>query len=379
MKIHVEVFIASRLLQQGKATFSTHEILDLVRSEFGDTRPGVTTYTHTHAVANSPKGAATVYNYLWRIDSGRYRCFDPNKDVPHPSRVDVATIPDIADVPDRYHHLLGPEAPIPLYDVARRVFPWDLVDQAFTVEAIMTPRRRLLTVDKESSTADREAILAKARERHFDVLPIERGGQIVGVLNTLTGHTEPLTTRWLISSDAKMLDVLRSLATLAPPVLFVLHAQEIVGLVAPADMNKLPARAYFYNIIGSLEMRLAEIARSCLVSPDDMLAELGEGRRGDVKALIQDAVASDMEVDPVEYLNLSDLINHIAKCVDCRAQLGLPSRNQADKSFSGLNDLRNSVMHPARSVIARHPGSLPQLTERLDRAREILHKGEEGS
>ncbi|OQB27228.1 MAG: hypothetical protein BWY10_01521 [Chloroflexi bacterium ADurb.Bin180] len=106
VKIHVAVYLVSRLLAGKKKTFTAKELIDRVRQEFDDWRPGVGSYVSSHAVANANKGTAVVYNYLWNISYGLYQCFDPKHHSPHPSREDAATEPDPGDVPLKYRYLL---------------------------------------------------------------------------------------------------------------------------------------------------------------------------------------------------------------------------------------------------------------------------------
>ena len=106
-KIHVEVFIASRLLSSELDTFTSAELKERVKLEFHDEREGINTHVSAHCVANAPLNLATGYNYLWRIKHGEYRIFQPNTDKPDPNRVSAPTQPHIEDVPERYHHLLS--------------------------------------------------------------------------------------------------------------------------------------------------------------------------------------------------------------------------------------------------------------------------------
>jgi len=106
LKIHVEVFIVSRLLAQRKETFSNGELEREVERLFGDTRKGVRPHVASFCVANSPKGAGTVYNYTWRVRRGHYRLFDPATDRPHRSRADARSFPLWEDVPAEYRYLL---------------------------------------------------------------------------------------------------------------------------------------------------------------------------------------------------------------------------------------------------------------------------------
>lgn len=105
-KIHVEVFVASQLLGQSRETFTTEELRREIEQRFGDTRPGVNTHISAHCVANAPRNAGTVHNYLWRLDRGHLRVFDPATDRPYPTRADAACVPNCDDVPAEYRHLL---------------------------------------------------------------------------------------------------------------------------------------------------------------------------------------------------------------------------------------------------------------------------------
>jgi len=107
LTIHTEVFLAARLLSRRKTTFASQELRDKIEDEFGDTRPGVATHISAHCVANAPKNTFVAYNYLWRVDRGRYRLFDPRTDHPHPSRKGGRTTPDPGGVPRRLKYLLS--------------------------------------------------------------------------------------------------------------------------------------------------------------------------------------------------------------------------------------------------------------------------------
>jgi len=106
LKINVEVFIVSRLLAQRKEMFSNGELEREIERLFGDTRPGVSTNIAAHCAANSPRQAAVVYNYTWRVRRGHYRLFNPATDQPHRSRADARRFPLREDVPAEYRYLL---------------------------------------------------------------------------------------------------------------------------------------------------------------------------------------------------------------------------------------------------------------------------------
>lgn len=105
-KIHVEVFVAAQLLGRRQGAFTSDELRREIERLFDDTRPGVNTHISAHCVANAPRNAGTVYNFLWRLEHGTLRPFDPARDRPHPSRRDAASTPRQDDVPPDYRYLL---------------------------------------------------------------------------------------------------------------------------------------------------------------------------------------------------------------------------------------------------------------------------------
>lgn len=106
IKIHVEILVASQLLGRRQGTFTPSQVRREIKRLFGDTRPGVSTHVSAHCVANAPKNAGTVHNYLWRLERGLLRVFDTARDMPHPSRSHAGHIPNRDDVPMQYRYLL---------------------------------------------------------------------------------------------------------------------------------------------------------------------------------------------------------------------------------------------------------------------------------
>jgi hypothetical protein len=73
MKIHVEVFIASRILGQRQGTFTPEELKKFILTEFNDSRSGVQTHVSAECVANAPLNHAWpqlfVENRTWNSQS----------------------------------------------------------------------------------------------------------------------------------------------------------------------------------------------------------------------------------------------------------------------------------------------------------------------
>jgi hypothetical protein len=106
MKIHVEVFIASRILGQNQGTFSPDDLMRFIRKEFHDERPGIPTHVTAACVANAPLNHTSGYNYLWRVGPGLMRVFRPGQDHPETERVKDRVQPEREDLPERFRYLL---------------------------------------------------------------------------------------------------------------------------------------------------------------------------------------------------------------------------------------------------------------------------------
>jgi len=106
MKIHVEVFIASRILGERQGTFSPQEIIKFIQTEFNDQRHGVNTHVSSACVANAPLNHPKAYNYLWRSDHATLRVFKPGFDQPSRGRERGMVYPYREDVPEKYRFLL---------------------------------------------------------------------------------------------------------------------------------------------------------------------------------------------------------------------------------------------------------------------------------
>lgn len=241
---------------------------------------------------------------------------------------------------------------------------WSLLAEVFTVETLMTPRDTLYTWEQGK---------AHNETQPFDLVPMTRNDQIVGISVTGSHREHPLTRDWLVSADTSVPDLLDLFVDTAKPGFLVLQRQEIVGVVTPADLNKMPARAYLYHVIGRLEMMLANWVDREL-QPAEITARLSKKRREKVVEKHSQLVEGNVDIKIIETLYLSDLITIVEKGQNLREQLGYPSRSAAHRDLGGLNRLRNKAMHPVNPVLRTLPKDLVKLHERVLRTREMLGK-----
>lgn len=243
-----------------------------------------------------------------------------------------------------------------------------LLDQVFTVEDLMTPRKQLFEVEP----GDLQNARIEAEQQGFDLVPIIENDCIIGVWHQQAINFEPLTDRWLVSRDTSIPDLLTLFVESQRPGFLVLHRQEIIGLVTPADLNKLPMRVYIYNLIGELELGLAALMQDHfqINRMEAIRQKLGEDRWQKITESEERLRKGNVDVDPIQLLYLNDLVNIVCKTEDLLTKLKM-SGTEA-KKLGGLVRLRDRTMHPVRPLLEQYPDDLWKLHERLQRIENVL-------
>lgn len=103
-KVHVVVWIGSRVLSRNSESFSKQDLLAWARAHYGDERPGLSTHISSYCVASSEANPG-AYRYLTRVGRGRYRPYRDGDEV-HPSKTQAPTCPEAYDVPPEFVTLL---------------------------------------------------------------------------------------------------------------------------------------------------------------------------------------------------------------------------------------------------------------------------------
>jgi len=244
------------------------------------------------------------------------------------------------------------------------------------VSSIMTPRRKLVSVCLDDRVKE---ALVKAKEGAFDQLPVlDKKAGIVGLISVdelQDCSSEAMVSEYFVPlAKCKPLQtkdgISKTLRTLhKQPSSLVADKNKVTGLVDRSDLNKHPARAYFYVWLSSLEMELARFIDTRrpknswigLLSKKTQIQVLGnteyERRRGN-------------NTPPIEYLDLSDLTMIIAKNEALRCELGFSSREKFNKHVGGLIDLRQTIMHPVRTLVS-DADSMDTLVKREKRLRSF--------
>jgi len=104
LNIHVEIWIASRIVSQESDIFTKAELVKKIKDLFNDTRSGVSTHISSYCVA-STKADPGAYRYLTRVGRGQYRVFRYGDEV-HESKKEAPLKPNKYEIPSEYRYLL---------------------------------------------------------------------------------------------------------------------------------------------------------------------------------------------------------------------------------------------------------------------------------
>lgn len=214
----------------------------------------------------------------------------------------------------------------------------------YSVREIATPVDALIAWTNDP--LQREEALRKAKDANVTYLPVQQNGQVTGLVKRVDLAIEeefPLTAEWLIAADTPILHLIELFADKPDRVFLVLQSSRIYGLVAPADLNKVPARASIYLLTAQFEDALAKVVRAELNEDEAELESLLSERRV-AKLRAEQAQSGDLSLGLFYHLYLTDLFTIVSRHPKLLQQFGLRSRNHADTELNFAN-LRDRVSH----------------------------------
>lgn len=231
------------------------------------------------------------------------------------------------------------------------------VQDSLTVDAIMTQREGLLTLNRsEKSTVVQEDV----RDLQVNQVPVIDEGSVVGILvardherRTLpdTEEFEPISPEWLVSVDTSIRRLIDILDDRQHPARFVIQENRVVGLVTYADLNKAVARTALYLLISRLEIKLARLIRHGEKDIWTYIESLDEDRRDELARLQDKMTGNDVAHDLVEHFKLGDVIGIVRDEPSLLDQTEVPSRDHFNGYISGVEEMRHDVAHSVRLVV----------------------------
>lgn len=224
--------------------------------------------------------------------------------------------------------------------------------------SIMTPSRQLISTIAGASA--REAA-ARAKNGAFDQLPVVNDrSQITGLVyvdQLMNLPVDALVSDYVVPlEESGQLRIAHGISKAVQilhrhPASLVTDGAKVVGLVHRSDLNKHPSRTYFYLWLSSLEMMLARLVALRLPG-NAWIEHLGEQAQIRVLGKMEVELRRNNSIDPIEYLDLSNLVRIIAKNQIIYTELGFDSRKRLKDEIGGLVDLRHDIMHPVRTLVS---------------------------
>ncbi len=140
-------------------------------------------------------------------------------------------------------------------------------------------------------------------------------------------------------------------------------ASDRYWILTLADANKRRARELFYRVLSEFEVQLANLVEQEFPDSESLFSDANPEAIG----RWQKSKIDELVVHISEHMYLSTLIDLVGKTPNLREQFGYGSRNQFNKDFGGLVDLRNRIMHPTKTLV-HDSDDLEQEIDRVNRA-----------
>jgi hypothetical protein len=238
------------------------------------------------------------------------------------------------------------------------------------------------------STRESTSTALRRLGKQFDQAPVRAGARVVGYALTseLAGSPgrrvgtvmHPASPAVTVEADAPIRQVL--------PILrdhrfaFVQEGEHLAAFIVPSDLNKQAARAYFYLLIASLEVALAQLIRanSTIEDQSDYLKYLGTDARFAVECRYFADQRMGVDVDYVTYLDFMHLLRIVGRVKKFQTAVDAISPANWEKSVGGLPQLRNDVMHSTREFLSPMR-AVDDLMRHESFIRRILHRLQEPS
>lgn len=224
----------------------------------------------------------------------------------------------------------------------------------YTALDIATPSNELIYWDRGSDPHD---TIQQARERDVTHIPVRINGQIRGRItldSLMRGEQdfEPLTSEQLISHDTPILHVIDLFAEKDESIFFVLSSNELTGLIAPADLNKVPALASVYLLVAEFETSLIKLIKEKLGNDDKLIEQLlDQGRRSKIKKYQKQARDKYIDLPLIHYAGLKDLVT-IATKSESLHKIIPKKLMENEKAVASIVEMRDAVAHTGNQIIS---------------------------
>jgi CBS domain-containing protein len=246
-------------------------------------------------------------------------------------------------------------------------FPYHEIVEQLTVRQILTPWNRIVGFSPRVPAA---TALEEMKRGRFDYVPVLEDKRVLGrafhadlekdPAAAVGEFVESLSQSYLVAAQSPIPRVMRWLNE--DRWLLVVEGRGFAGLVTPSDLNRQAARAYFYLLVGELEVHLADVIRVAFEDQENALSLLNARSRYGVRKNHAEASTGDIDSDYVAAMTLRDLFRITSRSDMVQALLPDAYNLDWDWVDSEIGDFRNKVMHVSRPLLSDTDG-LPQLIE----------------
>ncbi len=216
----------------------------------------------------------------------------------------------------------------------------------YTVREIATPESAF---DYWMPGCDEKELLKVAEDNGYSYFPVKEDGLINGIMTVdslKSGEREimPLTSDWLIAADTPILHLLELFAEDDTRNFFVLSSSKVMGMVSPADLNRIPARASVYLLVAHYETLVTELIRQEIGETDEAISRyLSEKSIEKARETRNKKRSKDLELPLIRYVNLFDLVEIVKQHDELRDRLEFESKKSVDTMKFDI--VRNPVAH----------------------------------
>lgn len=223
-------------------------------------------------------------------------------------------------------------------------------------------------------------ILKTMKKENYDIMPVKENNKFIGyVVRDLLMEMKQIETAMqeieldlVVSTDTRAHEMIELFQK--SKFFFVNRANDLVGLVTYADLDKIPVRVWFFILISRFESLLLQLIKS-FYEKKSWLNKLTTKRRKKITDLLNEKRKHDIDISPEDCLNLGDMIELLGRDKELRSFVGYPSRKSCENECSGLADLRNKVMHPSVSLV-RSFDRAKELGDRKDKIQQAIKRME---
>lgn len=254
-------------------------------------------------------------------------------------------------------------------------------DPEITVALAGINRLDWMAVQEDASVEYCYTIMANSR---FDVLPVvNKKGDLIGYYTTAVWgkYVQNQMGYFEIEQQDRLYflthihDAIKKFAKTSRKFFFLDNQSDIVGLITIGNLNCKHMYVYLYNLIVQLEQSLGKYLLLKGVTDREIIqileAKSDSDSAREVLRRYREDDAKGFDYKLIEYLYLTQL-GDIFKKQKLHEAIGF-STKKFDVHVARINELRNTVAHPNKSII-NNGRSIENLNEVIDRIDLLLDK-----